>query len=107
MNVQRQHESRRRNGPSELFVISSGITRHQCTGLGQEILDDDFLDMPISAMHLGDRFQGVAAILPRFADTNQEPRREGDIRFSGGSQRFQAASRSFVGRETVSLEVGR
>ena len=54
------------------------MIRHFGFRLGAEILDDDFLDMAVGCVQVGDGVQGVEAFGAGFADADQDPRGEGN-----------------------------
>ncbi len=75
--------------------------RHPRAGLGPEILDDDFLQMPVRRVQIAQRQQGFDPFAPRLADANQNPGRERHLQFAGHADGCQAFCRLLVGRSEM------
>src|SRR5438874_1889269 len=71
--------------------------RHAGVILGAEILDDDFLDMAVAAMHCVDYQERVDALRSRFADADQNAGGERHVEPARGLKRGQPRRRRFVG----------
>ncbi len=78
---------------------------HRGSGLGQEVLDDDLLHVPVAPVGIGDGGQGVDAVLPRLTDPDQDPCRERDGQLACGLERGQPTCRHLVGRTAVAVEI--
>ena len=61
--------------------------------LGQEILHDDLLHVPVAGVGSGDGVQGGQLVAAGVADADQDPGGEGDGQLAGELQRGQPAGR--------------
>ncbi len=52
--------------------IGFGRVRHPGARLGPEVLDDDFLDMPVAVVQIAQRQQRLDALAPGLADADQD-----------------------------------
>ena len=66
-----QDQARRGDGPKEVVEIGLGGARALRAGLGAEVLDDDLLDMPVTAMQVSDGEERFEALGARLADADQ------------------------------------
>ena len=106
MDLRRQDQSCRGNGPVKLFVTRTGSVRHRGAGLGHEVLDDDLLDVSELVVRLGDRRERVQTVLARFTNAHEQARRKGDLELSGKAHRVQPTLGVLVRRQTVRFDVG-
>ena len=79
-------------------VEGSGACAILVSGLGTEILDDHFLDMTEFVMQIAQRKQGLDALQPRLADTDQQPGGKWNRLFAGEPHGFEANGRVLIGR---------
>ena len=63
-----------------------------------EVLDDDFLHVPVLLAEAAEREQGVDPLFARLPDPDQDPARERDRELTREPDRLQAAGRDLVGR---------
>ncbi len=82
--------------PEQLIEAGLGMARHARAGLGAEILDDDFLDVPVSQMQGADREQRLDALPAGLADPDQDARGEWHLLLTGRLQRREAGRRMLV-----------
>src|ERR1700685_2391844 len=66
-----------------------GVLRHLGAGLGAKVLNDDFLQVPISLVHGPQPEQSGEALVARFADADEDSGRERKGRSAGGANDFQ------------------
>ena len=85
------------DGPELLLECGLGRAGHFGAGLALEILDDEFLQMPVLVMNLPQREQRIDALPAGFADADQQPRGHRDPKFAGGAQRRESHGRRLVG----------
>ncbi len=105
VNLRRQHQPRRGDRPQQLVLRAGLFVLHPRAWLGQEVLHDDLLDVPVATVGVSDRFQCGQAVGPRLADADEDAGGEGDARPSRGFEGFQPARRRLVGRTPVAREV--
>ncbi len=87
MDVRGQHQARRSDGPLQVLGRARRRFGHACAGLGQEVLDDDLLDVAVAGVRAGDGVQGGHLALPVVADADEDAGREGDGQLARGLQR--------------------
>ena len=104
VDVGRQHEPGRGNGPHQVLGRTGRRLEHGRARLGQEVLDDDLLDVPVAGVRGGNGPQGGQLVGPGVADADQDARGEGDGQLPGGLQGGQTAGRHLVGRAAVGVE---
>lgn len=68
--------------------------------VGNEVLDDDLLQMPVLGVHRRERLERPEAILTRLADPDEDSAGERDAQLAGGPDRLQA-QRGMLGRRTL------
>ena len=73
-----EHDAGNRERPQEIVVAGVARLRHAGAGLGAERLDDQFLNVAVGGVKRAQRQQCLDALAPRFADADQEARREWD-----------------------------
>ena len=96
-----EHDAGDRNGPQQFVEIRLRRADHLRAGLGAKILDDDFLNVAVLGVHGAQREQRLDAFQSRFADADQNPRRERHPCGAGATQRIQAHLRNLVRRTVV------
>ena len=74
---------------------------HGRARLGQEVLDDDLLHVPVAGVRVGDGLQRRQLAGAVVADADQDPGGEGDGELAGRLQGGQPAGRRLVGRAAV------
>jgi hypothetical protein len=77
---------------------------HGGAALGQEVLDDHLLDVTVPGMAGRDRPQRHETIGPGLADADEDARREGDLKGSGGFEGGEPTGRGLVRRDTVTSQ---
>ena len=93
-----EHDTRGGDGPGEVFRGRLRRVGHPRSWLRPEILDDDFLDMPVLALDIGDREQRIEAFEPRLSDTDKDARGEGNGELARLSDRREPRFGPLVGR---------
>ena len=106
VDLRREQQSGDGDGPEKLVGRARGSLVHGGARLGQEVLDDDLLDMAVAPMAPGDGLEGGDAILPRLPDADQEPGGEGNRCRPGGLQGGQPAGRGLVGGRAMGRQAG-
>jgi hypothetical protein len=101
VHVGSEHDARRRGRPHQLLAIARRVMVHGGRGLGQEVLDDHLLHVPVAGVALANREQGVDALGARLADADEDPRGEGHTCETGCFKRRESAGRRLVGRAVV------
>ena len=96
-----QDQARRGDGPKEVVEIGLGGARALRAGLGAEVLDDDLLDMPVTAMQVSDGEERLETLGARLADADQNAGGERDAEFSREPQRLEARLGPLVGRAVM------
>ncbi len=61
--------------------------------VGNEVLEDHLLDVPVAGVQLGDRGERVHPLLLGLADADEDAARERDLQLAGGGDRLQAPRR--------------
>jgi hypothetical protein len=91
LNVHCRPENDAGYGDGPQVIVQRRLRRvsHARTGLGAEVLDDDFLNVTVAFVDVADRQQGLDAFQPRLADADQEP----------GGERHTGTPRGFDGGE--------
>ena len=84
--------------PGEVLGRRLGRIGHPRAPLRPEVLDDDFLDMPVLALEIGDGEQRVEPFRPGLADADQDAGRKGNGELAGLTQSRQPRLRPLVGR---------
>ena len=98
-----QDEPRHCDGTRHVERVRLVGVRPAYRGLGPEVLDDDFLDVPVGAMQVADRDQRVHALGKRLTDADQEAGGEGDRQLAGLAQHAKPHRRLLVRRPLVYL----
>ena len=98
VHVRLEDQTRHGDGPEMVLDLRRCDLLHARAGLGPEILDDDFLDMTVRVVQVAQRKQRVDALLARFADADQNPRRERHAALAGQTHGFEARGGNLVGR---------
>ena len=93
-----QDQARRGDGPKEVVEIGLGRARALRAGLGAEVLDDDLLDMPVTAVQIADGEERLEALGARLADADQNAGGERNTEFAREPQRLEARLGPLVGR---------
>ena len=101
VDLGRQDQAGRRNGPLQVLGKAGLGAEHGRAGLGQEVLHDHLLHVPVAGVRLGDDVKGGQLIGPRVADADEDAGGEGDGQLAGEVQGGQAAGRLLVGRPAV------
>ena len=105
VNVERQDHPGERDCV-EIVVAGAGFgVVHRRTGLGQEVLDDHFLDVAVALVACCDRLERIDAVGSVLADTDEDSRRVGDLQFAGPLECLESAGRHLVGRASVGVEI--
>ena len=104
VDVGREHQAGRRDGPLQVLGRAGRGPEHGRARLGQEVLDDHLLHVPVAGVRVGDGAQGGQLVGPVVADADQDPGGEGDGELAGRLQRGQPAGRLLVGRAAVGVE---
>ena len=105
MHARRQQQSRHSDRPQVFIFRAWSRAEHDCSWFGQEVLDDDFLQMSPSLMRTGQSHESIDAIAPCLADTHENAAGEGNLQISGGAQGVDAALGFFVGRSAMAIEI--
>ena len=100
-NLRRQHDPRRRDHAQEVVLGRLGRFGHLGAGLGAEVLDDDFLQVPMRQMHVAQREQRFDALLRRLADADEDARGHRHSRAARRFERGDAQGRHLVWRAVV------
>ena len=90
-----EDQARRGDGPQEVVEIGLGGARALRAGLGAEVLDDDFLDVPVTAMQVADGEERLEPLGARLADADQDA---GGERNTCSSPASRSVSRRASGR---------
>ena len=101
-----QHRPGDGDGPQELVGRARRDLVHRRARLGQEVLDDDLLDMAVASVAVGDGLEGVEPVAAGLADAHQQAGGEGDAGQPGGFESGQAPGRSLVRGRAVGIEIG-
>ena len=104
VDVGRQHQASRRNGPLQVLGRAGFGPEHGRARLGQEVLHDDLLHVPVAGVRGGDGAQRRQLAGPVVADADQDARGEGDGELAGELQGGQPAGRRLVGRAPVRVQ---
>ena len=79
VDVERQDHPGERNCV-EIVGAGAGFgVVHRRAGLGQEVLDDHFLDVAVALVARCDRLERLAAVSSVLADADEDSRRVGDL----------------------------
>ena len=57
--------------------------------MGDEVLEDHLLDVPVGSLHLGDGLERGDPLLLALADPDEDPGRERDLELTGDADRLQ------------------
>ncbi len=98
-----QDKARRRHGPHQFIKRRLGFRRQFRVRLGPEILNDDFLDMSVAGVKIGNGNQTVETLGAGFSDADQDSGGEGDRQFAGHANIFEPDGGMFVGRAVMHL----
>ena len=101
VHVGRQDHARGRDRPQELVGRARIGAVHRRTGLGQEVLHDHLLHVPVLEVRVRDRDERVDALGARLADPDEDARRERHPGPARRVQRREPALRRLVGRAEV------
>ncbi len=103
LDVHRRAEDQARSGEAPKQIVKIGLRSpgELGAGLGAEVLDDDFLDVPEPAMQIADGEQRLEALGPRLADANENAGRERHAQFARQLQRLKTDFGPLVGRAVV------
>ena len=101
VHLRLEQQSGDRYGPQMLSCRGGRRLRHARAGLGPEILDDDFLDVPVSFVQIADRQQRLHALGPRLADADQDAGGERHALLAGEPDGFEPHRRVLVGRSEM------
>jgi len=93
------------DGPDEFLFGARGPGGHGRAELGQEVLDDDLLDVAVPAVRLGNGLEGTEAIRAVLPDADQDAGGEGDGELPGCLEGGEAAGGDLVGGPAVGREV--
>ena len=93
MDLRGENQTGQRHGIQVLVGRTGRRGVHGCTGLGEEVLDDDLLDVAVSSVRCSDGLQGGDPIAPVLADPDQNPGGEWDGELSRRFQSGQPAGR--------------
>ena len=103
LDVHRRAEDEARCGEAPKQVIKIGLRSpgELGAGLGAEVLDDDFLNVPELPMQIADGEERFKALGPRLADANQNAGRERHAQFARQLERLKTHFRPLVGRAVM------
>ena len=103
LDVHRRAEDQARRGeaPKQVVEIRLRGAGELGAGLGAEVLDDDFLNMPETAMQIADGEQRLQALGARLADTDQNAGRERHAQLARQPQRLKTRLGPLIGRTVV------
>ena len=79
IHVGPENETRGRDGPQQIVEIRFLGIGELCVGLGPEVLDDDFLDMTMGSVQIGNCLQRVDPLVACLADADQDSGRERNL----------------------------
>ena len=96
-----QHDPRGGEHAQEVLAARHWPLRHFGPGLGQEILDDHFLQMAVPGMDIAQRQQRFDPLFRRFADADQHAAGHRHPGAARSFERGQAHGRCLVGRAIV------
>ena len=84
LDIHRRTQDEARRGEAPKQVVKIGLRRpgELGAGLGAEVLDDDFLNVPELPMQIADGEERFEALGARFADADQNAGREGHAQFA-------------------------
>src|SRR5262249_50702884 len=92
----RKQQSRDRNRPQMVFERGRRRMGHAGSRFRPEILDDDFLDVPMRVVELAQSKKRVDALFARFADADQNARGEWYASLAGGAYTRESRARMLV-----------
>ena len=92
-----EHQPGGGDGPEELVRVAGRRAPHRGAGLGQEVLDDHLLHVPVAGVGGGDGDEGVEPLAPGLADADQDPGGERHPGAPGGLERGEATFGGLVG----------
>ena len=98
-----EDDPRHGDGPQMLLDGRLGRPRHARARLGQEILDDDLLQVTVLGVGVPEGKERVEALRLRLADADQDAAGERDAQLSGGRDGLKADRGGLVGGAEVSL----
>ena len=96
-----EHDARDGDRPEHLVGIARCCAVHRRSRLREEVLDDDFLDVPVPRVARRDGAQRVDPLRARLADAHEDPGREGHARTAGCVECRETAFGCLVGRAVV------
>ena len=99
----RQDQARGGNHAQEVGLASLGRGGHLRARLGAEVLDDDFLDVPVRGVHVADREQRFDSLARSLADADQHAGCHRHARAARRFERGDAQGRHLVGRAVMRL----
>ena len=100
-----EQQSGEGDGLEEVIGRTGRLGVHGRAGLGQEVLDDHLLDVPVPAVGLGDGLEGDGPVLSAFADADEDSGGERDRQSPGRLECGQATLGGLVGSAAVAVEV--
>ena len=106
VDVRRQHQTGGGDGPGQLGRWARRCPMHGRSGLGQEVLDDHLLDVPVTTVAVGDGLEGDQPIVARLTDAHEQPGGEGDAECARRFERGESPGRGLVRRVAMSREGG-
>ena len=105
VHLGREHQPGDRDGPEKILGRARRRFGHRRAGLGEEVLDNDLLDVAEPGMGGGDGLESGQLPGPVVADADQDPRGEGDTELTGSIERGESPRRLLVGCAVMSVEV--
>ena len=96
-----QDETRGGEAPEQIVKIGLRSPGELGAGLGAEVLDDDFLNVPELPMQIADGEERLEALGARLADANENAGRERHAQFARILQRLKTDLGPLVGRAIV------
>ena len=105
MNGVGQKQTRDRDRPHVFVVRTRRRVLHAGSRLRQEVLHDDFLYVTVLLMRFGNGKQRCNAVFARFADADEDSRRERNLQFARPTESVESTLRHFVGSTAMACEV--
>ena len=100
LDIHRRAQDQARGGDAPKQVVEIGLRSagELGAGLGAEVLDDDLLNMPETAMQIADGEERLEALGPRLADADENAGREWHAQLAREPQRLKARLGPLIGR---------